>query len=218
MILDIIHKCTCTYNLQIHTISLNIDIIRLDGHVDFMKSILAFDVGQLTAADSKDRGQLTAALISACDEYVDHARHVLALCGDMIRAGVTDDERGMLLRVYVLDYRLVAAEHGMTGRVLDAEIRDIGHGVDRLRVDVQSRYSHASLVAVSAAYYRARFYVRAYEDLERGMQEGKEAFDKAIGELDSIYEHDYRQVTMVMQLIREDLTAWSEYSSRLEDL
>ena len=95
---------------------------------------------------------------------------------------------------------------------------DIGMLADRLEVDVQSMYPCVSLVAAREAYYRARFYVRAYEDLERGSHEGKIAFDNAIAYLDMVSEEHYISVTKVMQRIRDDLLLWIEYYKRLDDL
>ena len=197
---------------------MNDDILRLDDQIEYMKGVLIFGKDQSISDPIKDRSQLSIDLKSTIHDHIRQVTQALACSEQLASAGMADDEHRVAIRAYVLSYRLGLARHGMTGRLLHAEMCDIGMLVDRLEVDVQSRYPYVSLVAVREAYYRARFYVRAYEDLERGSQEGKIAFDNAIAYLDTVSEEHYISVTKVMQRIRDDLLLWIEYYKRLEDL
>lgn len=57
------------------------------------------------------------------------------------------------------------------------------------------------------------FYFEILKNKERAMSMGKEAFDSAIAELDSLAEDNYKDSTLIMQLLRDNLSLWSgDYS------
>lgn len=53
------------------------------------------------------------------------------------------------------------------------------------------------------------FYYEILVSPERACHLAKQAFDDAVGELDSLPEASYRDSTLIMQLLRENLTLWS---------
>jgi 14-3-3 protein epsilon len=53
------------------------------------------------------------------------------------------------------------------------------------------------------------FYFEIQGEPPRACKLAKDAFDKAIAELDSLSETDYKDATLIMQLIRDNLTLWT---------
>lgn len=53
------------------------------------------------------------------------------------------------------------------------------------------------------------FYYEILNSPERACQLAKQAFDEAIAELDTLGEESYKDSTLIMQLLRDNLTLWT---------
>nr|GFD02201.1 14-3-3-like protein GF14 iota [Tanacetum cinerariifolium] len=53
------------------------------------------------------------------------------------------------------------------------------------------------------------FYYEIMNSPERACHLAKQAFDEAIAELDSLSEESYKDSTLIMQLLRDNLTLWT---------
>ena len=53
------------------------------------------------------------------------------------------------------------------------------------------------------------FYYEILSDKERAVKLAKSAFDDAVSELDSLSEESYKDSTLIMQLLRDNLTLWT---------
>ncbi|KAA0038707.1 14-3-3 protein 7-like [Cucumis melo var. makuwa] len=53
------------------------------------------------------------------------------------------------------------------------------------------------------------FYYEILNSPERACHLAKQAFDEAIAELDSLNEESYKDITLIMQLLRDNLTLWT---------
>ena len=53
------------------------------------------------------------------------------------------------------------------------------------------------------------FYYESLNSPDRACHLAKQAFDDAIAELDSLSEESYRDSTLIMQLLRDNLTLWT---------
>ena len=53
------------------------------------------------------------------------------------------------------------------------------------------------------------FYYEIYNSPEKACQLAKKAFDEAIAELDTLNEESYKDSTLIMQLLRDNLTLWT---------
>jgi 14-3-3 protein epsilon len=54
------------------------------------------------------------------------------------------------------------------------------------------------------------FYYEILKNPEKGCSLAKTAFDEAVTELDSLDEDSYKESTLIMQLLRDNLTLWTE--------
>jgi len=62
------------------------------------------------------------------------------------------------------------------------------------------------------------FYYEILNSPERACQLAKQAFDDAIAELDTLNEDSYKDSTLIMQLLRDNLTLWTSDSTAEGDL
>ena len=53
------------------------------------------------------------------------------------------------------------------------------------------------------------FYYEIMNSPDRACQLAKQAFDDAIAELDTLSEESYKDSTLIMQLLRDNLTLWT---------
>ena len=53
------------------------------------------------------------------------------------------------------------------------------------------------------------FYDESLNSLEKACSLAKTAFDEAIAELDTLSEESYKDSTLIMQLLRDNLTLWT---------
>jgi len=61
------------------------------------------------------------------------------------------------------------------------------------------------------------FYYEILNSPDRACHLAKQAFDDAIAELDSLSEESYRDSTLIMQLLRDNLTLWTSSDSNEVD-
>eukprot|EP00997_Jenningsia_sp_PLL12_P006090 NODE_2631_length_890_cov_148.418549_g2167_i0.p1 GENE.NODE_2631_length_890_cov_148.418549_g2167_i0~~NODE_2631_length_890_cov_148.418549_g2167_i0.p1 ORF type:complete len:250 (-),score=68.26 NODE_2631_length_890_cov_148.418549_g2167_i0:141-809(-) len=54
------------------------------------------------------------------------------------------------------------------------------------------------------------FYYEIMKSAEKGISLAKTSFDEAVTELDSLDEDSYKESTLIMQLLRDNLTLWQE--------
>ena len=53
------------------------------------------------------------------------------------------------------------------------------------------------------------FYYEILQMTEKACEMAKEAFDEAIGGLDNVADEYYKDSTLIMQLLRDNLTLWT---------
>eukprot|EP01063_Lacrimia_lanifica_P006830 TRINITY_DN142_c0_g1_i3.p2 TRINITY_DN142_c0_g1~~TRINITY_DN142_c0_g1_i3.p2 ORF type:complete len:253 (+),score=141.83 TRINITY_DN142_c0_g1_i3:57-815(+) len=58
------------------------------------------------------------------------------------------------------------------------------------------------------------FYYEILRKTDEGIELAKANFDEAVSELDKLQEAEYKEATLIMQLIRDNLTLWSEDDQR----
>ena len=60
------------------------------------------------------------------------------------------------------------------------------------------------------------FYYEIAKQPEKACELAKEAFDNAIAELDALDEENYKDSTLIMQLLRDNLTLWTSSDQAVE--
>jgi len=60
------------------------------------------------------------------------------------------------------------------------------------------------------------FYYEIRKDVARASQIARDAFDEAIADLDNIDDDFYKDATLIMQLLRDNLTLWTEENEAQE--
>lgn len=61
------------------------------------------------------------------------------------------------------------------------------------------------------------FYYEILQDPEKACELAKTAFDDAIAELDTLSEESYKDSTLIMQLLRDNLTLWTSDKNEADD-
>merc|ERR1712007_408983 len=61
------------------------------------------------------------------------------------------------------------------------------------------------------------FYYEILNSPDRACALAKQAFDEAIAELDTLGEESYKDSTLIMQLLRDNLTLWTSEQEQLND-
>lgn len=61
------------------------------------------------------------------------------------------------------------------------------------------------------------FYYEILNSPERACQLAKQAFDDAIAELDTLSEESYKDSTLIMQLLRDNLTLWTSDQDNMDE-
>ncbi len=71
------------------------------------------------------------------------------------------------------------------------------------------RSIHPSLTRLGLALNFSVFYYEILNSPDRACRLAKAAFDDAIAELDTLSEESYKDSTLIMQLLRDNLTLWT---------
>jgi len=61
------------------------------------------------------------------------------------------------------------------------------------------------------------FYYEILDDQKEACQLAKDAFDTAVGELEELTEEQYKDATLIMQLLRDNLTLWQSEEDKMGD-
>ena len=69
---------------------------------------------------------------------------------------------------------------------------------------------------LSLALNQSVFYYEIKKDVSKASQIARDAFDEAIADLDNIDDDYYKDATLIMQLLRDNLTLWTEENEAQE--
>ena len=75
--------------------------------------------------------------------------------------------------------------------------------------EIASKLATTHPIRLGLALNFSVFYYEIMNDHERACTLAKTAFDEAIAELDSLQEDNYKDSTLIMQLLRDNLTLWT---------
>jgi 14-3-3 protein epsilon len=145
------------------------------------------------------RGSIEGELASACND-------IIKLIDDtLLPAAATDESK-------VFFYKMKGDYHRYHAEVAAAEAQK---DLALQAYQKASELANASLapthpVRLGLALNFSVFYYEILKAPEKGCALAKQAFDDAVAELDSLDDESYKESTLIMQLLRDNLTLWTE--------
>jgi 14-3-3 protein epsilon len=98
----------------------------------------------------------------------------------------------------------------MTQSLYTKERQQTANHVIQTATDVaQTELTPTHPIRLGLALNFSVFYYEILNSPDRACHLAKQAFDDAIAELDSLSEESYRDSTLIMQLLRDNLTLWT---------
>lgn len=89
------------------------------------------------------------------------------------------------------------------------ESADKAKGAYQEAYDTAESLNPAHPIRLGLALNFSVFHYEILEDKDQACQMAKESFDNAIAELDNVGEENYKDSTLIMQLLRDNLTLWT---------
>ncbi|RKP21188.1 14-3-3 family protein [Rozella allomycis CSF55] len=106
------------------------------------------------------------------------------------------------------DYHRYVAEFSSTDRKKQAS--DDAHDAYKQATEIaQTELAPTHPIRLGLALNFSVFYYEIMNSPERACQLAKQAFDDAIAELDTLSEESYKDSTLIMQLLRDNLSLWT---------
>lgn len=106
------------------------------------------------------------------------------------------------------DYHRYLAEFASGDRRKDAA--SAAHDAYKHATDIaQTELAPTHPIRLGLALNFSVFYYEIYNSPDRACHLAKQAFDDAIAELDTLSEESYKDSTLIMQLLRDNLTLWT---------
>merc|ERR1712117_843983 len=153
-------------------------------------------VEQKTEQDDKRHGMCTEYREKVEKELRDICNDVLKLLDDFLIAKSSQHESKVFYLKMKGDYYRYLAE--------------VAAGDDRAEIMKNSQEmppTHPIRLGLALNY--SVFYYEILNDPEQACSLAKTAFDDAIAELDTLSEESYKDSTLIMQLLRDNLTLWT---------
>lgn len=142
-------------------------------------------------------------------------RRVLDSTATINKLATTTEGRLFAMKLRA-DYLRYLAE--LQERVIDPVMDDLGVEIVELYLGAHELASRSLAptdpLRLGVALNFAVFYVDICANAERAIQYAKMAFDAAVAELDTLNADDYRESTLLLQLIRDNITLWT---TRMKD-
>ena len=69
--------------------------------------------------------------------------------------------------------------------------------------------SNTHPIKLGLALNHSVFYYEIMQNPEKACNMARSAFDEAISDLDNVEDEDYKDATLIMQLLRDNLTLWT---------
>jgi 14-3-3 protein beta/theta/zeta len=106
------------------------------------------------------------------------------------------------------DYYRYLAEVA-TGESRDSAVEDSQKGYQEAFEISKDKMASTHPIRLGLALNFSVFYYEILNSPEKACQLAKQAFDEAIAELDTLNEDSYKDSTLIMQLLRDNLTLWT---------
>ncbi|CAJ0959880.1 unnamed protein product, partial [Mesorhabditis belari] len=166
-------------------------------------------IEQKNADHSEKRSQLAKAYRETIEkELSDICNTVLTLLDKHLVAKASSPESKVFyLKMKGDYYRYLAevAQGDARGAVVDKSQHAYQEALDIAKEKMQPTHP----IRLGLALNFSVFYYEILNAPDRACQLAKQAFDEAIAELDTLNEDSYKDSTLIMQLLRDNLTLWT---------
>lgn len=142
---------------------------------------------------------------------------ILDLIKEHLEDGCADGESKVFYKKMKGDYwRYLAEFKGGAERKEAAEQTLLAYKAAEATAEAELASTHP--IRLGLALNFSVFYYEILNAPERACQMAKKAFDQAISELDTLGEESYKDSTLIMQLLRDNLTLWtSDHAGQEEE-
>ena len=141
-------------------------------------------------------------------ELEDVCRDVLKVLDDHLIPHATSGESKVFYYKMKGDYHRYLAEFA-TGATRD-EAAEAAHGAYKQATEIATAdLAPTHPIRLGLALNYSVFYYEILNSPDRACHLAKQAFDDAIAELDTLSEESYKDSTLIMQLLRDNLTLWT---------
>ncbi|KAJ2807928.1 14-3-3 protein [Coemansia helicoidea] len=141
-------------------------------------------------------------------ELADICKDILSVLDEHLLPGTTNGESKVFYLKMKGDYYRYIAEFASTAERKDASDQSLEAykaATETAVADLPPTHP----IRLGLALNFSVFYYEILNSPERACHLAKQAFDDAIAELDSLSEESYKDSTLIMQLLRDNLTLWT---------
>jgi len=154
------------------------------------------------------REQIEKELRKICDDILD------VLDQNLIVSATTPESKVFYFKMKG-DYFRYLAEFTTNQSRKDAAEQSLASY--KLATDASDRLAPTHPIRLGLALNFSVFYYEILNSPDRACKLAKNAFDEAIAELDTLSEDSYKDSTLIMQLLRDNLTLWTSDSMPAEE-
>lgn len=142
------------------------------------------------------------------DELKQHCNDILALLTDHLIKNSGSSEAGVFYKKMKGDYHRYIAEFSKGQERSTAE-DDSEAAYQDAHTTSKEHLDETHPIRLGLALNFSVFYYEIKSNSEKATAMAKEAFDDAIGGLDNVADEYYKDSTLIMQLLRDNLTLWT---------
>jgi len=149
------------------------------------------------------RKRIEAELGNICQE-------LLSLLGDKLIPHAQNGEAKVFFLKMKGDYHRYYAEVLQRVEQGDSQKQAALDAYTKAAEIAQSSLATTHPIRLGLALNFSVFHYEILKDTEKGCQLAKQAFDDAVSELEQLDDENYKESTLIMQLLRDNLTLWTE--------
>lgn len=151
-------------------------------------------------------------------ELRDICQEIIHLLKESLIQSASEAEARVFFLKMKGDYYRYLAELEKTPKGTEA-CHDAKEAYELATTEANTQLSVVNPIRLGLSLNKSVFYYELLSDSTGACQIAKTAFDSAIAELDELKEDSYKDSTLIMQLLRDNLTLWkSEDDTQVEDV
>ncbi|KAG1453052.1 hypothetical protein G6F56_007665 [Rhizopus delemar] len=141
-------------------------------------------------------------------ELQDVCKDILVVLGDYLIPGAQLGESRVFYYKMMGDYHRYLAEF-LTSELRKESATQAHYAYKTATETAQTELAPTHPIRLGLALNFSVFYYEILNSPDRACNLAKQAFDDAIAELDTLSEESYKDSTLIMQLLRDNLTLWT---------